>query len=104
MTSKYVYANIRVPIKVSEDLSVFDILNEHMTIDFEACSALESPPDSNLINKLMSLGDLIGITKNLLPDDETIYSKNVRKRENLTFRKMPSKPKTTTTQTRRVIR
>lgn len=65
--SKYVYANIRVPIKVSDDLTVFDILSEHMTIEFEACSDLESG-DTNLMNKLMSLGDL-GITKSLFETD-----------------------------------
>ena len=78
--TKYVYANIRVPIKVSDDFSVFDILSEHMMIDFEACPDLEFSAaetsaaaavaaETNLINKLMNMSDL-GITKSIFENEK----------------------------------
>jgi hypothetical protein len=46
---KYIYANIRLPIEMSDNGSFYEVFSDRMTIDFESCKTL--PPPTSYENK-----------------------------------------------------
>lgn len=43
MEKKYIYANIRLPIEISDNGSFYEIHSDRMIIDFELCETLPEP-------------------------------------------------------------
>jgi hypothetical protein len=74
---KYVYANVKIPIEISDDGSFQEIFSDRMVIDFELCEAL---PDvcgydtNNLINKIFSLHPQSNSSDNAIENDNTIIN------------------------------
>lgn len=69
-TSKYVYANIRIPIKIKSDYS-FELLNNCMEIDFEQCDTVPESVDcdhQSLLTKLFSTSNVEFKTENSNPN------------------------------------
>jgi hypothetical protein len=57
MTSKYVYANIRIPLEIRKDQS-YELLNDYMEIEFEPCSQLpiqKMNTNSSVLSQLFSV-------------------------------------------------
>ena len=75
-TSKYVYANIRIPIKIQPDQS-FELINDRMQIEFEKCDQLPDPIEGNhrgLLAKLLSASNMSNVENATVDpeNDETI--------------------------------
>lgn len=71
-TSKYVYANIRIPIKIKSDYS-FELLNNCMEIDFEQCDTVPESVDcdhQSLLTKLFSTSNVEFNTENPNVDEK----------------------------------
>ena len=75
-TTKYVYANIRIPIKIQPDQS-FELINDRMQIEFEKCDQLPDPIEGNhrgLLDKLLSASNMSNVENATVDpeNDETI--------------------------------
>lgn len=74
---KYVYANVKIPIEISDDGSFQEIFSDRMVIDFELCETL---PDvcgydtNNLINKIFSLHPQPNSSDNAIENDNTVIN------------------------------
>ena len=71
-TSKYVYANIRIPIKIKSDYS-FELLNNCMEIDFEQCDTVPESVNcdhQSLLTKLFSTSNVEFNTENPNVDEK----------------------------------
>ena len=71
-TSKYVYANIRIPIEIKSDYS-FELLNKCMEIDFEQCNTVPESVDcdhQSLLTKLFSTSNVEFNTENPNVDEK----------------------------------
>lgn len=74
---KYVYANVKIPIEISDDGSFQEIFSDRMVIDFDLCEAL---PDvcgydtNNLINKIFSLHPQPNSSDNAIENDNTVIN------------------------------
>lgn len=92
MDKKYIFANIRLPIELSEDGSLLEIYNDRMTVDFELCSSL---PDLTSYDNKELIAQILGIHKkkddanvnitdeaNIADEDIPINSTTELKKEN----------------------
>ena len=55
---KYIYANIRLPIEMSDNGSFYEVFSDRMTIDFESCKTLPQPTsyeNKELIAKIFAI-------------------------------------------------
>lgn len=87
-TTKYVYANIRIPIKIQPDQS-FELINDRMQIEFEKCDQLPDPIEGNhrgLLAKLLSASNMSNVEnatvdpeneETIPPQEETIPPQDV---------------------------
>ena len=58
MRKKYIYANIRLPIEMSDNGSFYEVFSDRMTIDFEGCKTLPDPTsyeNKELIAKIFAI-------------------------------------------------
>jgi hypothetical protein len=100
MEHKYVYANIRLPIELSEDGSFEEIFSNRMTIDFELCEQLPDVCDydkQKLIGKIFSLHTKISretvspIENDIKITTHDLKKRTPRKRQNISFKKRENK-------------
>ena len=80
-TSKYVYANIRIPIKIQPDQS-FELISDCMQIEFEKCDQLPDPIEGNhrgLLDKLLSASNMSNVENATVDpeNEETIPPQDV---------------------------
>ncbi len=73
MDKKYIFANIRLPIELSDDGSLYEIYNDRIVIDFEICNALPEPTTSDnkeLITKLFDINKIVANDKEENDDEK----------------------------------
>ena len=77
MDDKYVFANIKLPMKIINNGTKYELFNNRMIIEFEKCDCLPEPTsyeNQELISKIFSLHPQSNSSDNAIENDNTIIN------------------------------
>ena len=98
MDDKYVFANIKLPMKIINNGTKYELFNNRMIIEFEKCDCLPEPTsyeNQELISKIFSVHK--EEEKQPVPEEvikifkEDLELKTPKKRQNISFKKRTNK-------------
>ena len=81
MNKRYIYANVRLPIEITEDGSFQEIYSDRMTIDFETCEQLPEAQDIKHEDALSKVLSLCHTNTEIIEEDEKEVTKEEEEKE-----------------------